>query len=58
MADYKAKGLAKQHSKVLSQAAMNKADKRYYGNSGHCIVNFTIQLIFFLHVVYCSVSFT
>ena len=36
---------------------MSKAVKYYSRNSGHCFANFTIQLIFFLHVVYCSVVY-
>ena len=34
---------------------MSKAVKCYSRNSGHCFATFIIQLILFLHVVYCSV---
>ena len=45
---------AKWHSKVVCQTVMSTAVKCYSRNSNHCFANFTIQLILFLYVVYCS----
>ena len=45
---------AKWHSKVVCQTVMSTAVKCYSRNSDHCFANFTIQLILFLYIVYCS----